>query len=252
MASNRIIILLETATDSCSAALSDGEKIIAEKYADVPKAHATLLARFTEDILNDNNLKASDCAAVAVSEGPGSYTGLRVGASLAKGICYGADLPLIGVGTPAVIAQCALDNAFIAPLLKALADDFYIVPMIDAGRMEVYTALFNSDGEQLTKTDSVILDSESFKKEIGEKPVLFTGNGAAKFKKLLSDFYGDKDGSCGNSYLKNVRFAEQLPHASGLRVQAFKALQNKDFRDRAYFQPFYLKDFIPGKPKKLL
>lgn len=247
---NSIIILLETATDSCSAALADGERMIAEKYANVPKAHATLLARFTEEILKENNLTAQDCAAVAVSEGPGSYTGLRVGASLAKGICYGANLPLIGVNTLAVIAQCAIDNEQSHKAMQGRADgDYLIVPMIDAGRMEVYTASFNSKGDELSKTESKILTPDSFSKELSREAVLFTGNGAGKFQKML--MAADAEGkSVGN--LKNAFFSEQLPHAGGLRIQAFKALQKQDFRDRAYFQPFYLKDFIPGKPKKLL
>ncbi|MCI1720338.1 MAG: tRNA (adenosine(37)-N6)-threonylcarbamoyltransferase complex dimerization subunit type 1 TsaB [Bacteroidales bacterium] len=250
----KIIILLETATDSCSAALADGEKIVAEKYANVPKAHATLLARFVDEILKENKLTAADCAAVAVSEGPGSYTGLRVGASLAKGLCYGANLPLIGVSTLAAIAQCAMDNQQLHKAMQGRAAiisssaDYLIVPMIDAGRMEVYTAVFNSAGEQLTKTESKILTPDSFSKELQGHPVLFTGNGAEKFQKMLKA--ANESSPVVN--FKNAFFSEQLPHATGLRIQAFKALQAQDFKDRAYFQPSYLKDFIPGKPKKLL
>lgn len=252
--SKNIIILLETATDSCSVALADGEITVAEKYANVPKAHATLLARFVEDILKENNLAVADCAAVAVSEGPGSYTGLRVGASLAKGLCYGANLPLIGVSTLAAIAQCAMDNQQLHKAMQGRAaiisgnSDYLIVPMIDAGRMEVYTSVFNSRGEEQTKTESKILSPDSFSKELEDNAVLFSGNGAWKFQKML----GNANETSSVVNFKNAFFSEQLPHATGLRIKAFKALQARDFKDRAYFQPFYLKDFIPGKPKKLL
>ena len=227
-----IILLLETATESCSVALSSGNKIIAEKYINEPKSHASLLAKYTQDILVENNITIQDCSAVAVSEGPGSYTGLRVGVSCAKGVCYGANKPLIAVGTLDTIAQCAIDNG--------LTDDdtYLIVPMIDARRMEVYTASFNSKGEAISKTEAVILNEDSFKEELEKGKVLFTGNGAEKFKTLVNH--------------PNAIFAEQLPHATGMRVIAAECLNKKEFKDAAYFEPFYLKDFVAGKPKKLL
>lgn len=227
-----IILLLETATESCSVALCSGDKIIAEKYINEPKSHASLLAKYTQDILVENNITIQDCSAVAVSEGPGSYTGLRVGVSCAKGLCYGANKPLIAVGTLDTIAQCAIDNG--------LTDDdtYLIVPMIDARRMEVYTASLNSKGEAISKTEAVILNEDSFKEELEKGKVLFTGNGAEKFKTLVNH--------------PNAIFAEQLPHATGMRVIAAECLNKKEFKDAAYFEPFYLKDFVAGKPKKLL
>ena len=250
MTDNPYFILLETATDSCSAALSCGDKIIFQKYICTPKAHAVKLAPFVEELLQENGLTIKDIAAVGVSEGPGSYTGLRVGTSLAKGICFGADIPLIAVGTLDVIAQVAIDNnqyglfsasrqricngSTCEPVADCLNvtsnDNCYIVPMIDAGRMEVYTAVFNSRGERLTDVEAKILDENSFVKELAEKPVLFTGNGAAKFRP----------------------FAEDLPHASGLRVAVYNKFFAGKREDTAYFQPFYLKEFVAGKPKKLL
>ncbi|MEG1898768.1 MAG: tRNA (adenosine(37)-N6)-threonylcarbamoyltransferase complex dimerization subunit type 1 TsaB [Bacteroidales bacterium] len=229
-----LILLLETATESCSVALSLGNNVIAEKYINQPKAHASLLAKYIQDILAENHLTINDCAAIAVSEGPGSYTGLRVGASCAKGICYGAKKPLIAVGTLSIIAQLAIDNS----LLKT-DSPYLIVPMIDARRMEVYTATFNSKGEQLTKTDALVLNETCFYKELSKGKVLFTGNGALKFKPMVEN----------NT---NAFFAEQLPHALGMRLYAETALKNKKFEDCAYFEPFYLKEFIAGKPKKLL
>ena len=228
------ILLLETATDSCSVALAKGEEIIAEKYINQPKAHASLLARYICDILEENNLKMDDCSGVAVSKGPGSYTGLRVGVSCAKGLCYGAGKPLISVCTLATIARMALDNK-----LYSGQGEFIIVPMIDARRMEVYTANFNSKGEQITPVEAKILDENSYAAELAAGPVLFTGNGAEKFKDLVG----------GNP---NAYFAPQEPHACGMRIIAADKLQKGEFEDNAYFEPFYLKDFVAGKPKKLL
>ena len=230
----KYILLLETATDSCSVALSENSNIIAEKYINQPKAHASLLARYICDILEENNLTMEDCSAVAVSKGPGSYTGLRVGVSCAKGLCYGASKPLISVCTLATIAQMALDNN-----LYTGEGDFLIVPMIDARRMEVYTANFNSKGEQLTPVEANILDETSYAAELAAGPVLFTGNGAEKFKELVGDN-------------PKAFFAPQEPHAAGMRVIAANKLEAGEFEDNAYFEPFYLKDFVAGKPKKLL
>ena len=230
----KYILLLETATDSCSVALSENSNIIAEKYINQPKAHASLLARYICDILEENNLTMEDCSAVAVSKGPGSYTGLRVGVSCAKGLCYGASKPLISVCTLATIAQMALDNN-----LYTGEGDFLIVPMIDARRMEVYTANFNSKGKQLTPVEAKILDETSYAAELAAGPVLFTGNGAEKFKELVGDN-------------PNAFFAPQEPHAAGMRVIAANKLEAEEFEDNAYFEPFYLKDFVAGKPKKLL
>lgn len=232
-----IILLIETATESCSVALSRGEQILAEKHINQPKAHASLLAPYIQVILAENALTIQDCAAVAVSEGPGSYTGLRVGVSCAKGLCYGAGKPLIAVGTLACIAQLAMDS------LKEAASaeqPVRIIPMIDARRMEVYTATFTPEGEQITPTEALILDENSFRTDLQQGKVLFTGNGAAKFRPLVADH-------------PNALFAEHLElHAQGMRKAAYTALQNKQFADIAYFEPFYLKDFIAGKPKKLL
>ena len=230
----KYILLLETATDSCSVALADNNTIVAEKYINQPKAHASLLARYICDILEENNLTMDDCSAVAVSKGPGSYTGLRVGVSCAKGLCYGASKPLISVCTLATIAQMALDNN-----LYNGEGDFLIVPMIDARRMEVYTANFNSKGEQLTPVEAKILDETCYAAELAAGPVLFTGNGAEKFKSLVGDN-------------PNAFFAPQEPHAAGMRVIAANKLEAGEFEDNAYFEPFYLKDFVAGKPKKLL
>lgn len=231
---DKYVLLIETATDSCSVALSKNSEIISEKFINEPKAHASVIGGYVTDILAENSIAMADCSAVAVSKGPGSYTGLRVGVSIAKGLCYGAGKPLISVCTLATIAQMALDNN-----LYTGKGDFTIIPMIDARRMEVYTANFNSKGEQLTPVEAKILDENSYAAELAAGPVLFTGNGAEKFKELV-----------GNN--PNAYFAPQAPHATGMRVIASAKLEAGEFEDNAYFEPFYLKDFVAGKPKKLL
>lgn len=229
-----IILLIETATDSCSVALSKGTDIIAEKYINQPKAHASTLAVYIDDILKENSLTIHDCAAVAVSKGPGSYTGLRVGVSCAKGLCYGAGKPLISVCTLATIAQLAIDEG-----MCSSNEPYTIVPMIDARRMEVYTANFSSYGEQLSEVNAKILDEHSYDELLEKGKVLFTGNGAEKYKPLVGD----------NS---NAIFVPAELHAKGMRVVASNKLAKGEFEDIAYYEPFYLKEFVAGKPKKLL
>lgn len=231
---DKYILLIETATDACSVALTLNGAVISEKYIDEPKAHASVIGGYVTEILKENGITMDKCTAVAVSKGPGSYTGLRVGVSCAKGLCYGAGKPLISVCTLATITQMALDNN-----LFTGKGDFLVVPMIDARRMEVYTANFNSRGEQLTPVEAKILDENSYAEELASGPVLFTGNGAEKFKGLVGDN-------------PNAFFAPQQPHASGMRVIASAKFAAGEFEDSAYFEPFYLKDFVAGKPKKLL
>lgn len=231
---HEFILLIETAAEACSVALSDRGRIVVEKYTDIPKSHASAIAVFIESIFKETGISAGDLSAVAVSEGPGSYTGLRVGVSCAKGLCYGADIPLIAVNTLEAIAQCAIDNALVE-------DASYIVPMIDARRMEVYTATFTRECKMTSPSTALVLAPESFSRELSEGKVLFTGNGAEKFMNLIPE-----------ESRPNVLFAPQLPHASGLRVRAHESLQKKEFENCAYFEPFYLKDFIAGKPKNLL
>ncbi len=228
------ILLIETATDACSVALTKNGETVSEKFINEPKAHASVIGGYVTEILAENSITMDDCSAVAVSKGPGSYTGLRVGVSCAKGLCYGASKPLISVCTLATIAQMAIDNN-----LYQGQEEFLIIPMIDARRMEVYTANFNSKGEQLTPVEAKILDETSYAAELAAGPVLFTGNGAEKFKELV-----------GNN--PNAYFAPQAPHAIGMRVIASAKFEAEEFEDNAYFEPFYLKDFVAGKPKKLL
>ncbi len=235
------ILNIESATDCCSVSLSEGEKLLDEIFEPQPKSQASLLAPMVENLLKRNNLSISDIDAVAISEGPGSYTGLRVGLSLAKGICYGASLPLIGVNTLAAMAQCAKDKLD-SSNGGGIAPDAVFIPMIDARRMEVYSAVFSSNGSEIEGTRAVILDENSFAEYIASGKVVFTGNGSAKFAELLK--------SSGTAQMP--LFVDEPIKSSGMRVTAAKAFANADFKDTAYFEPFYLKDFVAGTPKKLL
>ena len=225
---DNIILLIETATDSCSVALSKGTEIIAEKYINQPKAHASTLAVYIDDILKENSLTIHDCAAVAVSKGPGSYTGLRVGVSCAKGLCYGAGKPLISVCTLATIAQLAIDEG-----MCSSNEPYSIVPMIDARRMEVYTAMY--DATTLDPTSEVIakvIDEQSFAEELSEETIYFFGNGAEKCQSVITS--------------PNAMFVPDIvPQAKYMGQLAEKAAA-LDVKQMAYYEPFYLKEFVPA------
>ena len=183
------IIYIETSTSLTSVALSEEGRIVALKETEVPRSQASLTAPFIEEMLHERGLAVRDCDAVCVSKGPGSYTGLRVGSSTAKGLCFGADLPLIAVGTLDTLVAQAIDGGLVPEGCK------YIVPMIDARRMEVYTAVFTPDGKQLTETAPVIVDATTFADRLAEGPVLFIGDGALKCREVITGTA--QAGDCG-------------------------------------------------------
>ncbi len=224
------IILIETSTSLCSTALVEDGKVVCERISDEPRAHASKTAMFVSEMLSEKGLKVSDCDAVAVSKGPGSYTGLRVGVSTAKGLCFGAGVPMISVGTLDTLVWQALDGNMLPE------DCRYIIPMIDARRMEVYTGIFTPDGKQISPTVAQIIDADSFKDQLAEGPVLFIGDGADKCKDTLTS--------------PNARFIQCCPKAASMMHPALEALEAKQFEDVAYFEPFYLKEFITTVSKK--
>ena len=224
------IILIETSTSLCSTALVEDGKVVCERISDEPRAHASKTALFVSEMLSEKGLKVSDCDAVAVSKGPGSYTGLRVGVSTAKGLCFGAGIPMISVGTLDTLVWQALDGNMLPEGCR------YIIPMIDARRMEVYTGIFTPDGKQISPTVAQIIDADSFKDQLAEGPVLFIGDGADKCKDTLTS--------------PNARFIQCCPKASSMMHPAIDALEAKRFEDVAYFEPFYLKEFITTVSKK--
>lgn len=230
---NRVILLLlETSTEVCSVALSIDSELIAQREIQEHKAHARVISDFIKEVLSDASLSINDCDAVVVSEGPGSYTGLRVGVSVAKGICYGANLPLIAVSSLELIARLALEKS-------SEPEGYYtIAPMIDARRMEVYTALFDSKFNQLTKTEAHIITQDSFMESLSAGKVIFTGDGSEKAKSVITH--------------PNAIFTQTHASARGMIQPAMQKYKRSEFADTAYFKPFYLKDFIAGISKKSL
>lgn len=225
------IILTETSTSLCSVALAEDGKVVAYKEDD-GRRHASMLAPLIAELLEERQLKVTDCDAVAVSMGPGSYTGLRVGVSSAKGLCFGAGLPLVGVTSTEVLVHQALEGGFLPQGCK------YIVPMIDARRMEVYTATYSAAGELTGSICAKVVDGESFSGLLAEGPVLFIGDGALKCREVIAS--------------DNAHFVGICPDARGLATPAQREYDEKRFKDIAYFEPFYLKDFVATVSRKKL
>lgn len=224
------ILLIETATALCSVALAEDGAITESRESAEPRSHASLTAPFVAEILASRGLGAKDCDAVCVSMGPGSYTGLRVGASTAKGLCFGAGIPLLAVGTLDILAWQAI-GGYAADTPSLLPEGCkHIVPMIDARRMEVYSAVFSADGRQLTETQPLVVTPDSFSGLLAEGPTLFIGDGAMKCRDVLQS--------------PNAHFVQACPKAAAMLRPAIKAFEAKDFRDVAYFEPLYLKAFI--------
>ena len=226
------ILLVETSTAQLSAALAEDGIVTASRTCDEPRMQASLTAPFVKEILDEKGLSVKDLDAVCVGKGPGSYTGLRVGVSTAKGLCFGAGLPLLSAGTLDVLVQEAHRLGVVPEGCK------YIVPMVDARRMEVYAAVFTPEGRQLTETKPVIIDSDSFAAELAEGPVLFIGDGALKCRETLNS--------------SNAFFAAAFPTAMAMAPLAEAAYNEKRFEDVAYFEPFYLKDFVATVSRKKL
>jgi universal bacterial protein YeaZ len=224
------ILNIETATSVCSVAVSDNEKIIFEKEETKGPSHATLLGVFVAESLTfirENQIKLD---AVAVSCGPGSYTGLRIGVSEAKGLCYGLSIPLIAIETPLIMAERILRN-------RNIAEDTLLCPMIDARRMEVYAALYDNHLNKVRTISADIVDEETYKEYLDEYKILFFGDGSDKCKDVIKS--------------ENAEFLENVyPSAKDMVCLSAKAFDNNDFVNVAYFEPFYLKDFIATTPKK--
>ena len=226
------LILIETSTALCSAALAEDGVITSYRESSAPKAHASLTAVFIQEMLEEKGLTIADCDAVCVSKGPGSYTGLRVGVSTAKGLCFGSGKPLIAISTlDILVAQAQIpDN------LK------YVVPMVDARRMEVYAAVYEIAGQagndvrQITETAPAIIDENSYSDILEKGKVLFIGDGAGKCADVIKH--------------PNATFVQCWPKASAMLVPAIKAYKEKQFEDVAYFEPFYLKEFVATVSKK--
>ncbi len=219
------ILNLETATKNCSVSISqNGQTILCKEMAEAGYSHAEKLHVFIEECIKESNISFKDLSAIAVSQGPGSYTGLRIGVSAAKGLCFALDLPLIAVDTLQVLAS------------KLSISQGVIIPMIDARRMEVYSAIFNSKSEKIREVQAEILTENSFE-EISET-IHFVGDCAEKAKTVLTK--------------SNFIFHEEIiyPSANEMSELSYKKFQENKLEDVAYFEPYYLKDFMVTVSKK--
>lgn len=232
-----MILNIETATHVCSVALSSGLQLIDIRESHQEKSHASLLAVFIDDILKKNNLKPAHLDAVSVSKGPGSYTGLRIGVSTAKGISYGADIPLISVNTLQTLSFGAISHPKNPFCFSPDKEKVWYCPMIDARRMEVFSAFYNDKNEIMRPVSANIIDTNSFSDILSERPVLFFGTGSDKSKSFLNH--------------PNAFFLDDvLPSARFMIPLSNKAYEERNFENSAYFEPFYLKDFVATIPKK--
>jgi len=225
------ILCLETATNICSVALFSGNELLGYQEYHLEKSHSNLIPVIIDSTVRNASMDKADLQGVAVSHGPGSYTGLRIGVSAAKGLCFALNIPLISVDTLQLMAVEVNKINFSSALL---------CPMIDARRMEVYASLVNRKNEVVREPTPYVIDETSFLKELDEGEVWFFGNGAAKCRAVLGSH-------------PNARFIDEVhPTARAMGALAFPAYQSAAFQDVAYFEPFYLKDFRLTKPKSQL
>ena len=217
-----VILNLETSSTNCSVCLAKDGVILAMKELNSENySHAEKLHVFIEEVMNEAALKMQDLEAIAVSKGPGSYTGLRIGVSAAKGLCYALDVPLVSVSTLKSMAS----------QLKSVDEDALVIPVLDARRMEVYSAVFDNHLNQVRETKAEIIDEQSFEEYIGSTSVHFLGSGAEKIKGIFNS--------------DNLTFhLDVVPSAKEMALISFDKFKNKDFEDVAYFEPYYLKDFV--------
>jgi tRNA threonylcarbamoyladenosine biosynthesis protein TsaB len=226
-----LILSIETATKVCSVALHEDKELLGSQELHVERSHSEYLAVMIKDLFRYTGKETKELSAVAVSKGPGSYTGLRIGVSTAKGLCFGLDIPLISVNS--LLAMAYDVNQY-------NLQGFDLCPMLDARRMEVYCLIADNQLKVKQETHSRIIEDVSFNKELKESPILFFGNGMPKSRGTMESN-------------KNAFFIDDVhPKASIIGYMAYEKYNNKDFENTVTFEPFYLKDFIATKPKKLL
>lgn len=232
-----LILCIETGTDICSVGLSRDGELISLRESDEGRDHARNVALFVDELLRENDIAAEELSAVAVGMGPGSYTGLRIGVSFAKGLCYGLQIPLVAVGSLDSMVQVAREDHEAGIIDVDNWSDAVLCPMVDARRMEVYTQMFDTQGQPLNEVKAEIVTEESFKEWRNERQLVIFGNGATKCREVLND----------------ATYINVTPSARGLAALAHQRFEAGQTEDIAYFEPFYLKDFIiiPSK-KKLL
>lgn len=226
-----MILCLETATPVCSVALNSACCTLAMRETEGQNAHSEKITNFIREVMEEAKIDYPQLDAVAVSQGPGSYTGLRIGVSTAKGICYAADLPLMAIDTLEAMAYGMKEK-----LASQIGPDDLLIPMIDARRMEVYASVFDANLNKINDTAALVIDEHSFEDLRKDHRLWLFGDGAPKLSKLFENQL-------------NINIIDGFkPSAAYMKVLAERALQQQRFVDVAYFEPFYLKDFIAGKP----
>ncbi len=229
------ILCLETSTEVCSVALSVGGRAVTVREDTSGKNHALLLARFIEEVMKETNLPFSGLDAIAVSGGPGSYTGLRIGVSTAKGLCYASSLPMIAISSLEAMAYHVINKPYIFGIEKK--ESVLYCPMIDARRMEVYASVYNHAMEKIRRIQADVIDQGSFASFLEIHKILFFGNGADKCKTTLQH--------------PNALFIDHITtSACYLAELAETAFNAGNFVDVAYYEPYYLKDFVATIPTK--
>jgi tRNA threonylcarbamoyladenosine biosynthesis protein TsaB len=228
-----LILNIETSTQVCSVALANDGRLTALKETRSSNSHSEILTVFIEEILKKNKCAADDLDAIAVSSGPGSYTGLRIGVSAAKGLCFATNKPLISVSTLQAMALGMVRSTD----MKEFDQYTLFCPMIDARRMEVYTAMFDISNNEVKKVSAEIIDKDSFSDHLSKTKLVFFGDGASKCKEVLAQ------------NANALFFDDIFPGAQHMVEISEQKFNNNDFEDLAYYEPFYLKDFIAGKPK---
>jgi tRNA threonylcarbamoyladenosine biosynthesis protein TsaB len=218
------ILNIETATTNCSVSLSkEGKTIVLKEDNDKSYSHAERLHVYIDEVLKEANINSNKLDAISVSKGPGSYTGLRIGVSAAKGLCFALDKPLISIPTLDALAH------------QVKMDDGIIVSMLDARRMEVYSAIYDSNYNEIRETQAQILDETSFNDYLEQGKVYFIGNGVEKTKTLIN-------------HTNAIFIEDKLPSANDMSLLADTKYKKNDTEDIAYFEPYYLKDFVALKP----
>jgi tRNA threonylcarbamoyladenosine biosynthesis protein TsaB len=229
-----VILCIETATRVCSVVVGVNGNMISKRESAGEYSHSRQITLFIQEVINEAGIILGQLDAVAISKGPGSFTGLRIGVSTAKGICFALDKPLISVGT---LQSMALGMSHMAGHGISKEKDVLLCPMIDARRMEVYAALYTKENDEVLPPYAEIITGSSFSGYFSQHTIIFAGDGAEKCRDIFKD-------------QPNAIFPEmQLPSAAHMISVAEKALAGKEFEDVACFEPYYLKDFVAGQPK---
>jgi len=231
-----LILHIETATDICSVALSKGDQQLSLVESGQERSHAVLLNRFIREVLAEAGYSLKQLHGVAVSKGPGSYTGLRIGVSTAKGLAYALEIPLLASGTLENMAFGAMAHPEVIRLSNMYGEHLLLCPMLDARRMEVYAGFYTWNHTPFRKVSADVIDESSYREILSRYQVCFFGNGSLKCMEALKH--------------PNAHFIEDIhPSASSMIGPVWRRYTKEQFEDVAYFEPFYLKDFIATTPR---